>query len=533
MSLSSTETKEWLDRVQKYFEEEFEKDIAPNVCVFKVPKSLSSAKPEAYTPQLIGLGPYHHLQPQLREMERVKLSVVKRLHRKSDRWSFSELTSKLSKLDLYVRACYHKFLDIDAKALSWIMTLDALFLFYLLCLHAMGKKIEPSSPLWGLANSVGKKLAEDAILRDVMMLENQIPLFFLENMVKVGSAALEDAERKTIEENFPGMLVGFCKAVSPLEETIKEPDPKGLKHAHLLDLLYSMVVRKEDEFKIDIPADTIDVEEDLYHPRDMVPTSNDIDSTARMEFLTKSGFKLPSFKDKIRPHALLLQDIMKILPQKIELSTLDSFGRGEAPAVEKGLIPTASSLAKAGVRFGKTKYIEETSFDEKTRTFRLPVIKLSINSEVVIRNLVAYEAMAISGPLVLARFMEMMDSLLDTPQDVKLLRKHGIITGHLKDDEVAHLFNGMSRSMEAHGHCQLNKTIEKVNQFYNARPSIKALKMIEQYVYGAWKVLVTAATLLFLLLTALQTFCSAYSYSSLAAIDKLNPIWPWSPRVSS
>ncbi|KAL3724378.1 hypothetical protein ACJRO7_029535 [Eucalyptus globulus] len=502
MSLSSTETKEWLDRVQKYFEEEFEKDIAPNVCVFKVPKSLSSAKPEAYTPQLIGLGPYHHLQPQLREMERVKLSD-----------SFSELTSKLSKLDLYVRACYHKFLDIDAKALSWIMTLDALFLFYLLCLHAMGKKIEPSSPLWGLANSVGKKLAEDATLRDVMMLENQIPLFFLENMVQVGSAPLEDAERKTIEENFPHMLVGFCKALSPLKETIKEPDPKGLKHAHLLDLLYSMVVRKEDEFKIDIPADTIDVEEDLGYPRDMVPT---IRSTAPMAFLTKSGLKLPSFKDKIRPHALLLQDIMKILPQKIELSTLDSFGRGEAPAVEKGLIPTASSLAKAG---------KHHSMRKRTR--------FGVNSEVVIRNLVAYKAMAISGPLVLARFMEMMDGLLDTPQDVKLLRKHGIITGHLKDDEVAHLFNGMSRSMEAHGHCQLNKTIKKVNQFYNARPSIKALKMIEQYVYGAWKVLVTAATLLFLLLTALQTFCSAYSYSSLAAIDKLNPIWPWSPRVSS
>ncbi|KAI6695919.1 hypothetical protein NL676_023629 [Syzygium grande] len=128
--------------------------------------------------------------------------------------------------------------------------------------------------------------------------------------------------------------------------------------------------------------------------------------------------------------------------------------------------------------------------------------------------------MVISGPLLFTRFMEIMDGLLNTPHDVKLLKKHGIITGHLKDGKVAHLFNGMSHSIEVHGHSQLDKTIKRVNEFYNAALNIKTQNMIERYVYDAWKVLVMVATVLFFLLMVLQTFCSAYGCSSLVKKTK-------------
>ncbi|KAK2631854.1 hypothetical protein EUGRSUZ_L02360, partial [Eucalyptus grandis] len=487
-----------------------------HVCVFQVPRSLSSAKPQAYIPQLVGLGPYHHLQSQLLQMERVKLDVAKKLHKESNGLSFTELVEKLTDLHLYVRACYHKFLDIDADVFSWIMSVDAQFLFHLLCQHAIGKRAPESSPfLGGLADHAGKKLAEDAILRDVMMLENQIPIFLLAQMVTVMCAPLEVAERKKIQENFPHMLLRFCKSLSPLKETRQYPVDKALKRAHLLNLLYSMVVEREDEFKIDIPADIIVIEEDKTESLDgAVPASNDNRRTARLHriggILTAVQSSDLPFTEKIRPHAMMAQKIMKILSQQIGPSALDSLGYEEAPAEEKGLIPTASSLAKAGIKFRKTDYIEETSFDEKTHTFQLPAIKLSVNSEVVIRNLVAYEAMATSGPLLFTRFVELMDGLLDHPRDVRLLKKHGIITGHLKDGEVACLFNGMSHSIDVHGPSQLDKTIKKVNEFYHAAPKIKTQNMIERYVYNFWKVLVMVATILFFPLMVLQTFCSSY-----------------------
>ncbi|KAF8014166.1 hypothetical protein BT93_H0108 [Corymbia citriodora subsp. variegata] len=516
MSSSSKDKRDWFNHVHTNFNKELEKDIASNV----------SSKPEAYTPQLVGLGPYHHLQPQLTEMERVKLDVVKKLHKEFHHLSVAELASKLSELDLSIRACYHKFLDMESDMLLWIMTVDSLFLFYQVCQHGINKDFLELSPFsQGLADNTGKKLPDATIRRDVMMLENQIPIFFVEKMLTVGCEPLQVAQRKAIvEEIFPRMLVGFCKALSPLKETINCPAAKALQRLHLLDLLNNMVLSREEEVKISIPADTVKIEEhkievhgslDLVISTDVqevpIPPQNAMyvaDSV--VEFVETNNF---SMLQNIKPHARMLKGLMDLY-SKLSSAT-DSFGVQEAPAEEKALIPTASCLAKTGVKFRKTKFIKDISFDEKTHTFQLPAIKLVINSEVVIRNLVVYEAMAISGPLVFARFVELMDGLINTLDDVKLLKKHGIIMGRLKDDEVTHLFNGMSNSIEVNGDCPLDETIKKVNEFYSAAPNIKTHNMMEQYVYGAWKVLTMVATVLLFLLMGLQTFCSAYSCSSL------------------
>ncbi|KAI6695918.1 hypothetical protein NL676_023628 [Syzygium grande] len=319
------------------------------MCAFsKSPDHSDLPSPRLIPPQLVGLGPYHHLQPQLLEMERVKLEVGTKLHKESSGSSFIELTKKLTDLHLYVRA--------------------------------MPSARRPSSRhlfLLGLADHAGKKLAEDAILRDVMVLENQISIFFLAKMVTVTCTPLEVAERKTVEENFLHMLVGFCKSLAAQrDETV--PVDKALKRAHLLDLLYIMVVKKEDEFKIDIPDDIISIEEhkiELLESLDgVVPPSNNNGRTAPPAFISMTEgvlnmLRSPSlpFAEKIRLHAMMAQGIMKILSQQIGASALDSFGHEEAPPEEKALIPTASSLAKAGVKFRRTNYVEETLFDEKTQ----------------------------------------------------------------------------------------------------------------------------------------------------------------------
>lgn len=101
-------------------------------------------------------------------MERIKLDVVKKLHKEFHHLSVAQLASKLSELELSVRACYHKFLDMDSNMLSWIMTVDSLFLFYQVCQHGINKNFLESSPfLQGLADNSGKKLADATIRRDV------------------------------------------------------------------------------------------------------------------------------------------------------------------------------------------------------------------------------------------------------------------------------------------------------------------------------------------------------------------------------
>lgn len=195
-------------------------------------------------------------------------------------------------------------------------------------------------------------------------------------------------------------------------------------------------------------------------------------------------------------------------------STRDSSGKEEAPRWREGIDPN-SVLSR------QCQHTIEQNAVHRKHIIRRENAHISPSRDQTWRqlggcdNLVAYEAMAISGPLVFARFVELMDGLIDTPDNVNLLRQSSIITSHLKDDEVTRLFNGMSDSIEVNSDCELDEAIKEVNEFYNAAPNTKTHNMVERYVYGAWKVLAMVATILFFLLMALQTFCSACGCSSL------------------
>ncbi|GLJ35864.1 hypothetical protein SUGI_0719850 [Cryptomeria japonica] len=60
--------------LQMYDEQEEEKEIF--VSVFGVPKELLIVKPEAYIPQCVSIGPYHHWRSQLFKMERYKVAAA-------------------------------------------------------------------------------------------------------------------------------------------------------------------------------------------------------------------------------------------------------------------------------------------------------------------------------------------------------------------------------------------------------------------------------------------------------------------------
>ncbi|KAK9280475.1 hypothetical protein L1049_014167 [Liquidambar formosana] len=128
------------------------------------------------------------------------------------------------------------------------------------------------------------------------------------------------------------------------------------------------------------------------------------------------------------------------------------------------------------------------------------------------RNLVAYEASAMSESLVFTRYTQFMNLIIDTADDVKLLRERGIIVNHLKSDEkVAELFNGMSKSIGLTDASDLDETIEKLNKYYNGNWEVRGYKLMKKYVFASWKMLTLVATILLLLLMGLQAFCSVYN----------------------
>ncbi|XP_016649543.1 PREDICTED: putative UPF0481 protein At3g02645 isoform X1 [Prunus mume] len=533
---------EWVIQIQKTLEEELEDDGEIPVSIFNVPKALLASEPDSYIPQEVAIGPYHYLRPELYEMERYKVAAAKRTQKQLQCLKFQDLVEQLKKLEPRIRACYHKYLDFNGDTLGWMMAIAASFFLELLQIYGAkeGRVLtRVSSSMSHLVDFSGSKSAHHAILRDLVMLENQIPLFVSRRILEFQFTSLEQADDLLLS-----MLMGLCKELSPFKVVDQDlPKIQVSECAHLLDFLYQMITPKLERR----PSEIVEAEDEGESTPHKGSKSSDDSPNFVKQFLQEvwkllsklnegpvrllkkllvSGpvkvlFKLPwTILSNLPGFAMLRQPVSYLFSTQDKEETNpenenSSNSISKPPLIEEITIPSVSDLVKSGVCFVKTKgSLSTISFDPKTVTFYLPATSLDVNTEVILRNLVAYEVSNASGPLVFTRYTELMNGIIDTEEDVKLLREKGIILNHLKsDEEVANVWNGMSKSIRLTKVPFLDKTIEDVNKYYNGRWKIKMTKFMKVYVFGSWQFLAVLAGLLLLLLMTLQAFCSVYSCS--------------------
>ncbi|GMP60336.1 hypothetical protein CsSME_00023240 [Camellia sinensis var. sinensis] len=522
---SSEGEQRWISQVSKILQnDEVMVEIDLPVSIFRVPTTISAFKPEAYIPQLMGLGPYHHFRSELYEMERYKLAAASRLQKQFKSLEFKQLVEKLAKFEHKVRACYHKYLDVECDTLAWIMAIDGLFLLDFLqnyLIHAK-ENISSTSTTAHLVDSSGRKLAHGSILGDIMMLENQIPIFVLRAILSI-QCSLPDVEDNLL----PTMLMGFCKALSPLK-LVKEDLPLSQvsEHAHLLDLLYHLTVPKLENSQEHQGKNTCGkFESSSSHAAEKFDSSKSCHVFDKLWSLL-SNLNVGFVRKITKPIQNILGVSSKIVSSVPGISFLSSKKKEDikpedeassdekkTPKVEEIMIPSVSMLRFAGVEFCSSNGgLATIKFNKYTKKFHLPVIILNVNSEVVMRNLVAYEASTTSESLVFARYMELMNGIIDTAEDAKMLRENKIIINSLKSDaDVAELFNGMSKSVRLTNVPYIDKAIEDVNKCFNNTKQIRMYRRMKNFVYGSWQILTIIAVVLLMLLMALQSFCSVYS----------------------
>lgn len=534
----------WVIQIRRTLDEELEEITEVPVSIFNVPKTLMVSDPDSYVPQEAALGPYHYWRPELYEIERYKVAAAKRTQKQLQNLKFQNLVEHLIKLESRIRACYHKFLNFNGETLAWMMAVDASFLLEFLHIYAAkeGKVLTTVSSLRmsHLVDAAGRKSAHNAILRDLAMLENQIPLFVLRKILELQFSSLELADDMLVS-----MLVGLCKELSPFKMVESFPEVKVTESAHLLDFLYQMIVPK-------LELGTSEITED--HDQEQCDANqggkNSFGKSSQVkQFVNevwkiliklnkgpvrllrrivfskpmKVMFKLPWTLLSNIPGLKILILPMKYLcfSQEKPQENPENENSNNPPLVEEITIPSVSELSKAGVSIVATNGgITSISYDSKMMALHLPSVNLDVNTEVILRNLVAYEACNASGPLVFTRYTELMNGIIDTAEDVALLRERGIVLNRLKsDDEVANLWNSMSKSVKLTKVPFLDKVIEDVNKFYNGRWKVKIGKCMKYYVFESWKFLTFLAAIMLLMLMSLQAFCSVYSCSRVFKIE--------------
>ncbi|XP_059639003.1 UPF0481 protein At3g47200-like [Cornus florida] len=157
--------------------------LFPEPCIFKVHEELRSVNKKAYTPILVSIGPYHHGNPKLREMEEHKLRYLYSLIRRFNIYNNDTIISVKPYLllmeDLANRAqsCYANPIYLKRNKFVQMMLLDACFVIEFLRKSCYEELRDKDDPIFK------SSWMEVQIYRDLMLVENQLPFFVLSELL--------------------------------------------------------------------------------------------------------------------------------------------------------------------------------------------------------------------------------------------------------------------------------------------------------------------------------------------------------------
>ncbi|CAH9129825.1 unnamed protein product [Cuscuta epithymum] len=458
----------WISQGPRTLDSEHIIEIDFTPTIFQVPQSLKETAPEAYTPRLLGLGPYHHLRPDLHSSHTQKLTMIKKFQKNSQQLLKTPFFSskKMKDIEPVVRSHYDKYLDLEGETLEYITHLDSFFLIDFLGAYDKNTDAANLEPF------------RKALAKDVIMMENQIPAIALEEMGKelelfspVKSAkdvnmmenevpAIAPAKKmkgrlptlipleESVTENmlYSQLFYYFCKAHSPLEVSSLWDNIRG-KSAHLLEHMYYLVLHV-NPYKL----------EGIFAKESVIIDAG----TELLTALNELGLGGPLIKPllfgfkaiQVIENSTLAKEIVSGRRNKEQEANIKATQKAGA-VISHICLPSASELSeKHGVDFrvlegvgimGIRLDVEEA----KKPALYLPPIHFKYDSDVVLRNLVAYEAAVATTKettLELAEYVVLMANLLQTPKDVAMLRERGIIMGNvLGDGEVVEIFNGIEK----------------------------------------------------------------------------------------
>ncbi|XP_061947785.1 UPF0481 protein At3g47200-like isoform X2 [Populus nigra] len=151
-------------------------------CIYRVPKPLRNVNLKAYSPLLISIGPLNRQNITLEAMEKEKLKYFKKLTERDgmDKKKIIDILISIENQEERLRHCYsEKFKLIESRDFVKMILLDAVFIIQFLLEDNGPKNFEP-------------RMTFD-IREDLMMLENQLPFFIIQEIYDQVNPPSQDA----------------------------------------------------------------------------------------------------------------------------------------------------------------------------------------------------------------------------------------------------------------------------------------------------------------------------------------------------
>jgi len=456
-------------------------------CIYRVPPSTRNKDPVSYIPRIVGIGPYHRkgfyhfkgcFHPEDAE-NGLKLKYVQAFLSRTN-LSVGELVEKIKDMRdniESIRRCYAQTIEYNDDDFFKIILVDALFIIELFLRWHEDREETDHTKL--------KPWKRLRIRHDLVLLENQLPFFFLEQLYN---------------DTFKNELLPDIK--EPVPDTVDEP----LRGTPSFSKICVNCMCTGTNCFNRIPTATNEPPTGTNEP----PTG----TNQKISFLQLSFNCLHSTSFQTECPRQSPRHFTDLLRSSIISSSEINIQNPIEGQKDVNHVYSASQLMEAGLKF---KVSPNKSFLDLTYpkygVLSMPVLNINGSTEIFFRNMMAYEYYHHSATKVLIQYAAILNFLINTEEDVNILIDNKIIfnwTGDAKT--VVTIINNLNSSFSMPDFIPHYFSIcNSLNKFYENPCNKRKASFRQGYFNTPWKKLSTCTAVLLVFLALAQATFSAIS----------------------
>ncbi|XP_019181008.1 PREDICTED: putative UPF0481 protein At3g02645 isoform X2 [Ipomoea nil] len=465
--------------------------VAAGKYISRVSSALVKTNSDAYKPKLISIGPYHMEDPGLENG--VKQGFQKSLFEKID--GFKEhSTKRLMELKDKARSWYAE----DTQHMNDAQFVDMLLLDGCFILEFLEKYYEDE------VTDDFMKVKGNLVptLIDMILFENQIPFFVLFELFKLKHHHLHPRNDNEKEDNDAVLLQKLIVLVRKCIGTQVPKLPPGNVAAH-----------KYKPVRNGLPKHLVEVVHDLCIPRnpkcgrlrDGDDSGGIIEQINTATELEKDGVGFKKIGKVYEKYFEKEEASAKNCnPKSGRLRNNDDSG-----GIIEQINTATDQLEEDGVGFKKIGKVYEKYFGKKearaknfnakdcTTMFdidfsngilKIPSFRIDDDTERLLRNMIAYEQHSTDTPVWFSDFASFMDQLIDSTEDVNLLRRRGIIVNCMaKNEMITDIFKDLCQDVITYN--TFSGVIRKINLHGENAWNVLLGKLKHDLSYSPWKLI--------------------------------------------
>ncbi|KAF7849872.1 hypothetical protein BT93_L0188 [Corymbia citriodora subsp. variegata] len=455
-----------------------------NPCIYRVPAFITNLNPEDYQPRVVSFGPYHNSDNHLRPMEEHKHRACCRFFQRSGKsleLFLDSLRNVEDKLEDSYNALCPKWEEGMGDQFLMLMIMDGCFMLEVMRAAMIN---EPSDPIFGTHRYI-----MPYIRRDMLMLENQLPMLVLYQLVAVYDGKEADECIECVNQ----LILWFY--------SIKTGKTRMGRCLHVLDVFRKGLLMESEK----------DQHEQENVGREGISRSKPKEIELIVPFATllnklkngepEAGEDYKNSRDtSIMGMGHVVDVFTKCLPKKTEEG-------------QHKIIRSATELNEAGIRFktSKTSSLKDISF--AGGKLKLPVIMVDDAFKSNFLNVMTFERLHIGAGTGVTSYVIFMDNIINDKQDVALLHTEGIIQNSIGSNEaVAELFNLLCKEVTLVSNNSLESVQKEISKHCNKRWNMWRAYFNRTYFKNPWTILSLIAAIFLFALTIIQTVYALLVY---------------------